>query len=47
MSACDEECNLVEKSNVSQQTNAAASVYLISKFTRSVSSLLLRGIFLL
>lgn len=26
MSACDEECNLVEKGNVSQQTSAAASV---------------------
>lgn len=44
MSACDRECNLVEKGNVSQQTSAAAWVELISNIT---CSLIIKGYFLL
>lgn len=35
MSACDGECNLVEKGDASPQTSAAAWVQLISNITRS------------
>lgn len=42
MSACDRECNLVEKGNVSQQTSAAAWVELISNIT---CSLIIKGYF--